>query len=112
MWRTASAGELYTYLPPYDDASGDFSANKAVCSVPPFSTCNPTYGASVGRGSFSFVAGGWTTVSQRVRLNDVGSSNGELELWVGGESVISVGGLVLRAREEGRIRGMRRMRRS
>ncbi|EIM82378.1 uncharacterized protein STEHIDRAFT_133994 [Stereum hirsutum FP-91666 SS1] len=106
MWRAASAGELYTYLPPYDDASGDYTANKAVCDVAPFSTCNPTYGASVGRGAFSFVAGGWTTISQRVRLNDVGQANGELELFVGGESVINVSGLILRARDAGRIRGV------
>lgn len=44
MWRTSGAGELYTYLPP------DFTANQAVCDIPPYSTCNDEYGASVGRG--------------------------------------------------------------
>ncbi|OCH86197.1 hypothetical protein OBBRIDRAFT_738440 [Obba rivulosa] len=100
MWRTDGAGELYTYLPP------DYSANDGVCNIAPFSTCNPTYGASVGRGSFSFATGGWTTISERVRLNDAGQSNGELQLFVNGESVINVGGLVLRDSDAGRIRGM------
>jgi hypothetical protein len=100
MWRTAGAGEMYTYLPP------SYAANDAVCDVPPFSTCNPTDGASVARGSFAFAGGEWTTVSERVRLNDAGAQNGELELFVGGESMFSVGGLVLRDAAAGRIRGI------
>ena len=100
MWRTNGAGELYTYLPP------DFTQNQAVCDIPPFSTCNDVYGASVGRGSFDWATGGRTTVSQRVRLNDAGEANGELQLFVGGKSVVDVGGLVLRNSSEGRIRGM------
>ncbi|KAJ7594257.1 hypothetical protein C8J56DRAFT_778468 [Mycena floridula] len=99
MWRPKNAGELYTYLPP------TFAANKKVCSVPN-SECNPTYGASVGRGSFTFEAGKWITVSQRVRLNDPGKENGELELFVQGKSVIKVAGLVFRKGKEGRIRGI------
>ncbi|EGN96303.1 polysaccharide lyase family 14 protein [Serpula lacrymans var. lacrymans S7.3] len=104
MWRENGAGELYTYLPPYTDP--EFAANQAVCNIAPKSICNPTYGASVGRGAFTFAAGQWTTVSQRVRLNDVGQANGELELYVGGQSVINVGGLILRNSEEGKIRGI------
>lgn len=102
MWRSGSMGELYTYLPP----SSDYPSNDNVCDIAPFSTCNAVYGASVGRGSFHFVGGGWTTISQRVRLNDVGETNGELELFVGGQSVINVGGLVLRDSDAGRIRGI------
>ena len=45
-------------------------------------------------------------VAQRVRLNDVGETNGELQLFVGGKSVINVGGLVLVNSTAGRIRGM------
>ncbi|KZT18836.1 polysaccharide lyase family 14 protein [Neolentinus lepideus HHB14362 ss-1] len=100
MWRTDGAGELYTYLPP------SYSANNNVCNVAPYSTCNPTYGASVGRGAFTFATGAWTTISQRVRLNDAGAENGELEVFANGKSVISVGGLVLRNSSSGRIRGM------
>lgn len=104
MWRTNGAGELYTYLPPYTDSA--FAANKKQCDVAPFSECNPTYGASVGRGSFSFATGQWTTISQRVRLNDPGQANGELQLFANGKSVINVSGLMLRDGSEGRIRGI------
>ncbi|KAL4065171.1 polysaccharide lyase family 14 protein [Scleroderma citrinum] len=45
-------------------------------------------------------------VYQRIRLNDVGVANGELELYTAGRSVIKVTGLILRDREEGRIRGI------
>lgn len=100
MWRTDGAGELYTYLPP------SYSANDNVCDVPPYSTCNPTYGASVGRGSYTFKTGAWNTVTQRVKLNDVGSQNGELQLYVNGNSVINVGGLVLRDSSAGKIWGI------
>jgi len=104
MWRTNGAGEFYTYLPPYTISK--FAVNKRVCSVPPFSECNPTYGASVGRGAFKFATGAWTTISERVRLNDAGKANGEIELFVEGKSVISVNGLILRDGSAGRIRGM------
>ena len=103
MWRTAGAGEFYTYLP----SSGQFATpNKALCTVKPFSTCNPTYGASVGRGSFTFQKGVWNQISQRVLLNDAGMANGELELFFNGESVINVGGLMLRGDDAGKIRGI------
>ncbi|KAF9480858.1 hypothetical protein BDN70DRAFT_931348 [Pholiota conissans] len=100
MWRSKGAGEFYTYLDP------SASANKKVCNVAPFSECNPTYGASVGRGAFTFATGAWTTISERVRLNDAGQANGEIELFANGKSVISVKGLVLRDSSAGRIRGM------
>lgn len=100
MWRTGGAGEMYTYLPT------SFSANLAQCRVPPFSTSNPTYGTSVGRGSFFFQPGDWTTVVQRMRLNDASQENGELEVIVNGQSKINVSGLVLRSSGAGRIRGM------
>ncbi|KAF9036862.1 hypothetical protein BJ165DRAFT_1324492, partial [Panaeolus papilionaceus] len=105
MWRANGAGEFYTYLPPYDIPG--FEANKKVCNVAPQSDCNPTYGASVGRGSFHFATGEWTTISERVRLNDIGQANGEIQLFVNGKSVIDVSGLVLRDRSgSGKIRGM------
>ena len=104
MWRTAGQGEFYTYLPPYTDSR--FAANRKVCNIAPASDCNPTYGASVGRGAFSFPTGAWTTISERVRLNDVGQANGEIQLFINGKSVINVGGLILRDSAAGRIRGM------
>ncbi|KAF7329829.1 hypothetical protein MKEN_00246300 [Mycena kentingensis (nom. inval.)] len=103
MWRTNLQGELYTYLP--DPANAAFKANAAMCDLPN-SHCNPTFGNSLERGAFSFTPGQWTTVSERVKLNTVGQSDGELELFVGGKSVIKVENLAIRDSNEGRIRGM------
>ncbi|KAI0792651.1 polysaccharide lyase family 14 protein [Abortiporus biennis] len=100
MWRANGAGEVYSYLPP------DEKANQKVCNVPPFSECNPTYGASIGRGSFDFKDGGRTLITQRVKLNDIGKENGELEMWVDGKSLINLDGLVYRTSSEGRVRGI------
>lgn len=104
MWRTDGLGELYTYLPPF--TTPGYEANEAQCHVPPYSECNPTYGNSIGRGAFNFTSGERGTVAMRVLLNDPGASNGELELWYNGESVISLGGLIIRDSDEGRIRGL------
>lgn len=52
MWRTKGEGELYTYLPSPENPG--FGANKNLCDVAPNSVCNPTYGASIGRGAFDF----------------------------------------------------------
>lgn len=100
MWRTDGQGELYTYLPPSSEA------NKAVCNVPPKSDCNDKFGASVGRGAFTFPTGAWKTIGQRVKLNDVGETNGEIELFVDGKSVFTVPGLELVNKAEGRMRGI------
>ena len=104
MWRTNGEGELYTYLPSYENPG--FEANRILCDVAPSSYCNPTYGASVGRGAFDFKSGQWNTVSQRVRLNDVDQSNGELELFFNGKSFINVSGLKFRDNAQGRFRGL------
>lgn len=103
MWRTNGAGEMYTYLPPANETG--FSENGKLCSLPD-SDCNDTFGASIGRGNYTWTPGQWTTVAERVKLNDVGKANGELELFFNGTSVISVNGLVLRGTNQGRIRGL------
>lgn len=99
MWRENGEGEFYTYLPPA------LGSNQKVCSLPN-SHCNPTYGASVGRGSFRFATGAWTYITERVRLNDAGRANGQLQLFVNGKSVLDIDGLELRNSESGKIRGM------
>ncbi|KAJ6613625.1 hypothetical protein B0H10DRAFT_2165265 [Mycena sp. CBHHK59/15] len=103
MWRPEGAGELYTYLP--DPSDPAYAANEKICKIPN-SECNPTYGASISRGAFTFAAGEWTTVSERVKLNTAGQADGELELFVGGKSVISVTGIILRDSDKGRMRGI------
>lgn len=116
-------GELYAYLPITE------ANTRRLLSVPG-SHQNPDYGFSVGRGTLSFNAGKWTTVAERVKLNDVGQENGEsstceahqnmctitfcpqnkftgeIELWVDGKSVIKVTGLVLRNSQESVIQGL------
>ncbi|KAI0049290.1 polysaccharide lyase family 14 protein, partial [Auriscalpium vulgare] len=104
MWRANGAGEVYTYLPSYDEPQ--FAANKKQCDIKPQSDCNPTYGASVGRGAFHFTPGQWTTVSQRVRLNDPGQANGEIELFANGQSVIHATGLIIADKATSRLHGM------
>lgn len=103
MWREDGQGEFYTYLPPYTESR--FKANKKQCDYPN-SDCNPEYGASIGRGQFTFPTGQWTTLSERVRLNDAGEANGELELYVNGKSEIKLTGLILRDGGAGRMRGI------
>ncbi|KAJ6588237.1 hypothetical protein B0H19DRAFT_922055 [Mycena capillaripes] len=107
MWRTNGMGEMYTYIPsdPSGDAHGQFAANAKICDIPN-SECNPTYGASIARGAFNFTPGVWTTVSERVRLNTAGKADGELQLFVGGKSVIKVEGIILRDSDKGRMRGI------
>jgi len=89
MWREDGMGEMYTYLPP------GIEANKKICDYPPDSDCNDTYGASIARGSFTFADGAWTTVVERIKLNDPGQENGELQMWANGKQVIDISGLVL-----------------
>ena len=97
-------GEFYTYLPPFTVPG--YEANEVQCNVPPYSECNPDYGNSIGRGAFNFTSGELGTVAMRVLLNDAGEANGELELWYNGDSVISLGGLIIRDSDEGRFRGL------
>jgi Polysaccharide lyase 14 len=63
-------GELYAYLPLTEN-------NAAVlATVPPKTIENPDFGFSVGRGSWTFNAGAWNVIAERVRLNDPGQNNG------------------------------------
>lgn len=54
----------------------------------PSSVCNPDYGASLGRGSFSFKSGSWTTIRQDVWLNAPGKSDGGFNLYANGKLVL------------------------
>jgi len=102
MWRTGSVGEMYAYLPLTSDNATQLSA------VPPRSVVNNDYGFSVGRGAFHLdcALGNWVSIAFRIKLNDVGSENGELEIRIDGNSVIKVDGLTIRTTENGKIKGM------
>ncbi|KAG5351842.1 hypothetical protein C0989_004732 [Termitomyces sp. Mn162] len=94
MWREHGDGELYAYLPTSNQ-------HLAVCK----GKCDVKYGASIGTGKYKFMPGKWTELSERVKLNDVGKMNGEIEIFQDGQSKISVTGLELRGSKEGRIAG-------
>ncbi|KAL7418757.1 hypothetical protein Q5752_006440 [Cryptotrichosporon argae] len=100
MWRTDGAGEFYNYFPTSATQPAGY------CSTPPYSTCNPDYGDSIARGSFEWATGEWTTVAMRLKLNDAGSANGEQELFVNGQSVISLTGLEIRIEADTKIYGI------
>jgi len=93
MWRSNAAGEIYGYLPetPANDVLNQLNG----------SVEDKTFGFSIARGAFHFATGDWTVVAQRVKLNSFSSgtanTDGELELWVNGKSVIHATGLVIRA---------------
>ncbi|KIM49613.1 polysaccharide lyase family 14 protein, partial [Hebeloma cylindrosporum] len=80
MWRQNGAGELYLYAP-------KDKQTKDLCDDPQ-SVCDAAYGLSVGRGSFSWTAGSWTTVEQTVYLNTPGSQDGGFALDVNGVRVL------------------------
>lgn len=118
MWRTDGAGEIYNYYP-----SG--AHTDAYCNIAPMSKCDAKFGDSsewtrlwvfqfseplltfiVGRGSFTWATGQWTTVSQRLKLNDVGQPNGEQELFVNGQSVLHITDLEIIADAATKIYGI------
>jgi len=94
MWREKGKGELYGYLP---------TANQKlpVCK----GKCDVKFGASIDTGAWTFQPGKWTNISERVKLNDVGKMNGEIEVTVDGDSKIFVKNLMLRTSVKGRIQG-------
>lgn len=100
MWRASGLGELYAYVPP------SASNSERLLATPPDSLHNLDFGISTGRGAWTFEAGRWTAIAQRVRMNTVGKEDGEVEVFVDGKSVIHVCGLVLRTEPEGHIQGL------
>ncbi|XP_006460565.1 hypothetical protein AGABI2DRAFT_203648 [Agaricus bisporus var. bisporus H97] len=102
MWRRNGVGELYTYLPPVEGNT------KVLKSVPPQSIENSNFGFSVGRGAYKWekAVGNWVAVACRIKLNDVGYANGEVEVWIDGERTINIAGLKFRDSEKSIIKGM------
>ncbi|KAF8894845.1 hypothetical protein BD779DRAFT_1503226 [Infundibulicybe gibba] len=80
MWRKDGCGELYLYAPKDKQTNG-------LCSDPQ-SVCDAAYGLSIGRCSFTYSAGLWTTVNQTVVLNTPGKQDGIFVLIVNGKRVI------------------------
>ncbi|MFG6157239.1 polysaccharide lyase [Halomonas sp. 1390] len=84
MWRQAGQGELYEYVASKDEE----------------------YGASVGRGLWSFPTGEWVTVEQELVLNTPGEENGLARVWINGVPVLEQGNIVYRTTNEVTIDGL------
>jgi hypothetical protein len=100
MWREKGLGELYTYLPMNDQNTN------AQLAVPPQSFGHSEFGFSVGRGSFTFPAGQYVTVAQRIKLNAPKAFNGEVQVWFNGEKVIDLQGVSMRTSASSVVQGM------
>ncbi|KAG8966867.1 hypothetical protein FRC03_011188 [Tulasnella sp. 419] len=99
MWRDDGEGELYGYLPL------NVGKNKNKCGRNATGVCKSEYGMSIGTGKWKFVPGQWTTISQRVKLNSVGQSNGQVEVYINGKSVLLVDELTIRTENNAFARG-------
>lgn len=66
LWLAAGAGAVYAYLP-----------------------TSKVWGTALGANSWSYKRGQWHHVTQKVRLNSVGQSNGILQVWLDHELVYS-----------------------
>jgi len=69
--RRSGSGEVYAYLPMKE------TNTEALLAVPPYSKVNTDHGISVGRGAWVFELGVWTTIAERVKLNDICKDNGK-----------------------------------
>lgn len=115
MWRGEGRGEMYlvsllffslplSFLFDFARALTLYSPQYApkdkqtptLCSLPPQSVCDATYGLSLARGSFTFKAGAWTHVRQTIRLNTPGEQDGGMVLEVDGKRVIERGDVYYR----------------
>ena len=83
MWRRNGDGEVYAYLP-----------------------TNKKYGTSIGRGNWKFIPGKWHHLEQEVKLNQPGSNNGQIKVWLDGKKVLDEGGLTFRTTEALKIEGI------
>jgi len=94
MWRKEGAGELYLYLPP----SAKGKNKPAVCS-PSNTSCDHGYGWSLGTGKWTWKTGAWQTIAQKVTMNDIGKSNGEIVVYIDGKVVYTASGIQIRTQK-------------
>lgn len=98
MWRKEGAGEIYAYMPESKQRDGlcDEEGN----------ICNPNYGYSLGRGTWTFKTGEWVTLKQRVKLNTPGQQNGQVEVLVNGKQAYNEKQLAFLSKKTGRLTGL------
>jgi len=117
MWREGGIGELYlvSFSRVFDNGNSNFiekyaSKNRQsdkLCRAEG-SVCDEMYGFSIGRGSFSWKGGDWTTIRQTVSLNTPGKQDGGFTLDVNGKRVISRSDILYRDEVEKAEKGSRK----
>ncbi|UTF60305.1 polysaccharide lyase [Gilvimarinus sp. DA14] len=91
MWRTNGRAVVYAYLPP--SPNGQYGGQQ--------------WGQDIELGK-SFVPGRWHCLQQRVKVNNVGEENGELQVWFDNEEVLSLNNISYRLQDTpaGRVGGV------
>jgi len=85
MWRTSGAGEVYPFLP----------------------DSYPNDGDELGKGNWHFSGDNqWHTLRQECVLNDIGASNGVIQVWYDGALVLNANGLFFRSTNSLNIDGV------
>ena len=84
MWREEGDGSLYAYIPGKSEACGKY----------------------IGRGSWRFTPGKWTSLEQEVVLNTPDENNGVVRVWVDGKLVIDEPQMTLRTKDSVTIDGI------
>lgn len=74
MFRKNGMGELYLYLP-------KGVQSESLCSTPPLTYCDSSYGYSIGRGAWTWKRGQWSDVRQDIWLNTPGEQDGGFNIW-------------------------------
>ncbi|KZV77090.1 polysaccharide lyase family 14 protein [Peniophora sp. CONT] len=96
MWRKNGAGEIYAYIPRDND----------ICDASGV-MCNDEFGASIGRGDFSFASGQWNKVSLAIQLNNpVDTANGRAQVYYNDLLLIDRSDLVFRTNDNLTAQGM------
>jgi hypothetical protein len=84
MWRDDGAGEVYAYVP---KKSGQ-------------------YGESISRGAWTFLTGQWQHIEQEVIMNQLGSHDGVLRVWVDGTLVVNRSDMLYRLADSVSVAGL------
>lgn len=98
MWRRKGDGEVYAYMP-------ESKQRKSLCDEKD-NICNSDYGYSLGRGSWSFPTGKWTTIKQTLKLNSPGKADGSVTVHVNGKKVLTEKKLAFLSKDTGQVIGI------
>ncbi|XP_050414912.1 uncharacterized protein LOC126828877 [Patella vulgata] len=99
MWRFNGEGEIYTYMPAPTQQKAHF------CDQP-YIICDPTYGISLGNGTWSFKTGRWENIAQHVHLNTPGKLDGYAKIWYNGKKVYEIHNVNFRNHDNIQLKGL------